>query len=508
MTSEQNTPSGPHGAGDGAAGRAADRAASGQAADRAASGRAAACPADAPAYPPERQAWFALVPVLMASFMNLLDQSIVAVATPDIMGEFDTGYAAVIWVTSAYLLGYAVPLLVTGRLGDQFGQNRIFLAGVATFTAASVACALSPSIWVLIVARFVQGLGASMIGPQTLSIITRVFPPERRGKAMGWWGGTAGLATLSGPILGGFLTSAGGWQWIFWVNVPLGLICLVLAVKFIPDLPATSRSFDVPGIVTSILAMTCVVVGVQQGEPAGWAPWTWGLILAGVAFGVLFVRLQATAPDRGVEALVPLGLFRSRNFSRGAGSVAVMGFVTAANAVPIMLYLQQVEHHDAFVAGLMIAPMAAVSGLMSPWVGTLIGRLHPRAMNGIGFGAMFIGHIVLFIVMRPGMPVWTIPVASILLGIGHCFFWSSNSTITMMSVPHRLTGAGSGVYNASRQAGAVLGSATTAAFLQVGAGAGGGAAVFAHALLAYAVVLVAGFLVGQGLRRPAEWRAR
>ena len=459
---------------------------------------------DAPGYPPARQAWLALVPVLMAFFMNLLDQSIVAVATPDIMGEFGTGYAAVIWVTSAYLLGYAVPLLVTGRLGDQFGQNRIFLAGVATFTAASAACALSPTIHALVVARFVQGLGASMIGPQTLSIITRVFPPERRGAAMGWWGGTAGLATLSGPILGGFLTSAGGWQWIFWVNVPVGLVCLVLALRFIPDLPATSRSFDVPGIITSILAMSCIVVGVQQGEPAGWAPWTWGLIILGVAFGALFVRLQATAPDRGVEALVPLGLFGSPNFSRGAGSVAVMGFVTAANAVPIMLYLQQVERRDAFVAGLMIAPMAAVSGFMSPWVGTLIGRLHPRTMNGIGFGAMFAGHVAMFAVMRPEMPVWAIPVASVLMGVGHCFFWSANSTITMMSVPHRLTGAGSGVYNASRQAGAVLGSATTAAFLQVGATAGRGGAVFGWALLAYAVVLVGGFAVGRGLHRPED----
>ncbi|HEU4361132.1 MAG TPA: MFS transporter, partial [Mycobacterium sp.] len=172
--------------------------------------------------------------MMVGFFMILLDSTIVAVANPSIMTKLGTGYDTVIWVTSAYLLAFAVPLLVAGRLGDQFGPKNLYLAGLAVFTAASLWCGLSSSVGMLIAARVVQGVGAALLTPQTLSTITRIFEPDRRGVAMSVWGATAGVATLVGPLAGGVLVDGFGWQWIFIVNVPIGVIGLGLAVWLIP----------------------------------------------------------------------------------------------------------------------------------------------------------------------------------------------------------------------------------------------------------------------------------
>ena len=188
--------------------------------------------------------WNALWAAMVGFFMILLDSTIVAVANPSIMVKLGTSYDTVIWVTSAYLLAYAVPLLVSGRLGDRFGPKNLYVIGLAVFTAASLWCGLSGTIGMLITARVVQGLGAAVMSPQTLSLITRIFPPDRRGVAMSVWGATAGVATLVGPLAGGVLVDALGWAWIFFVNVPIGLIGLGLAVWLIPDLPTQRHRFD------------------------------------------------------------------------------------------------------------------------------------------------------------------------------------------------------------------------------------------------------------------------
>src|ERR1700759_673095 len=181
--------------------------------------------------------WNALWATMVGFFMILLDTTIVAVANPSIMVKLGTSYDAVIWVTSAYLLAYAVPLLVSGRLGDRFGPKNLYLLGLTVFTAASLWCGLAGSIEMLIAARVVQGIGAALLQPQTLSTLTRIFPPERRGVAMSLWGATAGVATLVGPLAGGVLVDHLGWAWIFFVNVPIGIIGLGLAGWLMPDLP-------------------------------------------------------------------------------------------------------------------------------------------------------------------------------------------------------------------------------------------------------------------------------
>src|SRR5580765_4368216 len=179
----------------------------------------------------QRSPWPALWAMVIGFFMILVDNTIVSVATPSIARVLHASVNGVIWLTSAYLLAYAVPLLVTGRLGDRFGPKNLYLVGLTIFTASSLWCGLTDSVSALITARVVQGLGASMMTPQTMAVITRTFPAAKRGSAMSLWGATAGVATLVGPILGGFLVDLAGWEWIFFVNVPIGVVAFVLGVR-------------------------------------------------------------------------------------------------------------------------------------------------------------------------------------------------------------------------------------------------------------------------------------
>ena len=180
--------------------------------------------------------WPALWAIALGFFMILVDANIVSIATPAVMAALHADVDAVVWVTSAYLLAYVVPLLITGRLGDRFGPKRCYLVGLAIFTAASLWCGLTGSIGGLVAARIVQGLGAALLSPQTMAVITRTFPADQRGRAMSLWGVVAGVAVLAGPILGGLLVDGLGWEWIFFVNVPVGVVGLVVAARLLPDL--------------------------------------------------------------------------------------------------------------------------------------------------------------------------------------------------------------------------------------------------------------------------------
>ena len=217
--------------------------------------------------------WHALWPMMIGFFMIMVDSTIVVIANPIIKIDLHTGYDTVVWVTSAYLLGYAAVLLVAGRLGDRFGTKNLYLIGLGVFTAASIWCGLSGNAAMLIAARVLQGIGAGVLTPQTLSTITRIFPPKRRGVPVSLWGATAGVATLVGPLAGGALVDGLGWQWIFFVNVPIGVIGLALAVWLIPALPTQPHRFDLVGVTHSGLGMLHIVFGLQQGQAGHWQPW-------------------------------------------------------------------------------------------------------------------------------------------------------------------------------------------------------------------------------------------
>src|SRR6476469_2503411 len=230
--------------------------------------------------------WAALWSLVIGFFMILIDTTIVSVANPRIMEGLNADINSVIWVTSAYLLAYAVPLLITGRLGDRFGPKKLYLAGLVVFTMASLWWGLSGDVQTLIGARVVQGLGAALMTPQTMAVITRIFPPDRRGAAMGIWGATAGVAMVVGPILGGVLVDGLGWEWIFFINIPVGVLGFVLAWRLVPALPTHTHKFDWLGVVRSGAGMFLLVFGIQEGHQYDWGPGIWALIVSGlVVFG-------------------------------------------------------------------------------------------------------------------------------------------------------------------------------------------------------------------------------
>ena len=406
--------------------------------------------------------WNALWAMMLGFFVILVDSTIVAVANPSIMAALDVGYDTVIWVTSAYLLGYAVPLLIAGRLGDQFGPKNLYLIGLAVFTAASLWCGLAGGIEMLIAARAVQGVGAALLTPQTLSVITRTFPPERRGAAMSVWGATAGVATLIGPLAGGVLVDRLGWEWIFFVNVPIGVIGLVLAIVLIPDLPVHRHRFDLLGVVLSGVGMFLLVFALQEGESQAWAPWIWAQIFGGLCCIAAFVYWQAVTNG---EPLVPLHIFRDLDFGLANVGVAVIGFAVTGMVLPVMFYAQAVCELSPTRSALLTAPMAIASGVLAPVVGKIVDRAHPRAVVGFGFSVLAIGLTWLSIEMTPVTPIWRLVLPFAVIGVGMAFIWSPLAATATRNLPPHLAGAGSGVYNATRQVGAVLGSAGMAAFM-------------------------------------------
>jgi EmrB/QacA subfamily drug resistance transporter len=400
--------------------------------------------------------------MMVGFFMILLDSTIVAVANPSIMTKLGTSYDTVIWVTSAYLLGYAVPLLVAGRLGDRFGPKNLYLAGLAVFTVASFWCGLSGTIGMLIAARVVQGIGAALLTPQTLSVITRTFPSAGRGMAMSVWGATAGVATLVGPLTGGVLVDTLGWEWIFFVNVPIGVIGLGLAVWLIPVLPTHKHRFDLVGVGLSGAGMFLIVFALQEGQSGGWAPWIWAVIVAGVGFMAAFIYWQSINTR---EPLIPLDIFRDRDFSLSNLAVAVIAFAATAMVLPLMFYAQAVCGLSPTRSALLTAPMAITSGLLAPVVGKIVDRSHPRPVVGFGFSVLAIALTWLSFVMTPSTPIWRLVLPFVAMGVGMAFIWSPLTATATRNLPSRLAGASSGVYNATREVGAVLGSAAMASFM-------------------------------------------
>lgn len=417
---------------------------------------------DAETTPEEIRPWPALFALVIGFFMILVDLTIVMVATPTIEDELHASTNAVIWVSSAYMLAYAVPILITGRLGDRFGSKRLYMLGLAIFTLASLWCGLTDSIEWLIAARVVQGFGASIMTPQTMAIITRIFPAATRGKAMAVWGATAGVAMVVGPILGGVLTDAWGWEWIFIINVPVGVIGMIMAKINVPTLSTHPHRFDWIGVALSGIGLFLLAFGIQQGHQEHWAGWIIAMIVGGVAMLVVFVAWQALNKQ---EPLVPLFLFKDRNFSVSTVAITVMGSVGASFGYPLMFYAQAVRGDSPTEAALLLFPMAIMSLVLAGPVGKLTDRIHPRTIMGFGFALSFIGSLAIYFVMTPDASVWSIAIGQIVLGTGNACIWAPTAATATRNLPMHLAGAGAGVYNATRQVGSVIGSAAIAVLL-------------------------------------------
>jgi MFS family permease len=382
--------------------------------------------------------WAVLLVLSLGFFMTLLDLTIVNIAIPDMMRRLDASLDDVLWVLNAYALVLAVLVITAGRLGDLLGPKMLFVWGIALFTAASVACGLAPDAAFLIAFRAVQGIGAAMLLPQTLALITIIFPADRRGTAMGIWGAVAGVATIAGPTLGGLLVTELDWRWIFFVNLPIGVIVFAAALVIIPDIkPGRRHHLDLPGVAIATVALLGICYGLVEGQSYDWDARIWVSIGVGIVMVGVFLLYQRS--QQGSEPLVPFALFRSRNFSvmnvvAGTLAIGMLGIF-----LPFTIYLQSALGFSALKAGLTLAPSSIVMIPAAP----LSGRLTDR----IGGKYILMSGLTLFAA-----------------GMG-CVF-PPMTTTAMRDVDPKLAGAASGMLNTVRQVGSVIGTASVGALLQ------------------------------------------
>ena len=413
--------------------------------------------------------WLVLLVLTTGFFMILLDTTIVNVAIPAMSAGLNTTLDQILWVLNAYILVYAVLLITAGRLGDLYGQRNLFAIGLFVFTLASALCGFSQNANELIAARVLQGVGGAILTPQTLSIITTLFPPERRGAAFGIWGGVAGLATITGPTVGGALVTYIDWRWIFFVNVPIGIAALIATFTIIPDIrPGRRHGWDIMGVVLATAGLFAVVFGLIEGQRFNWGEiGSYGItipevIIGGVVLLVVFVfweRYQA-------EPLMPLSLFRDRNFAVANWIAAAISFGMLSLFLPIVIYLQSVRGFTALVAGLTFAPMSLTSMVVAPFAGRFADKVGGKYILLTGITLFTIGFGLVAIVAGPDSTFINFLGPAIIAGAGMGMTFAPMTTIAMRNITPQMSGAASGILNTTRQLGAAIGSAVVGALLQ------------------------------------------
>ncbi len=414
--------------------------------------------------------WAVLLVVSLGFFMTLLDLTIVNIAIPNMLTKLHASLDDILWVINAYALVLAVLVITAGRLGDLIGPRPMFTAGIALFTAASAACGLAQTPGQLIAFRAVQGLGAAMLMPQTLTIITNTFPPERRGAAFGVWGAVAGVATIAGPTLGGLLVTAFDWRYIFFVNLPIGIIVLVLTPAIIPNVKLGRRHrLDIPGVLLASAALLAICYGLVEGQKYDWGTITGFIsipLILGLGVLLLAAFLLVQRMTQGKEPLVPFALFRDRNYSvtnwiSGVLAIGMMGIF-----LPFTIYLQSVLGFTALKAGLAMAPASLISLFVAPVAGRMTDKIGGKyiLMAGLTLFGVGMGWLALIAHPNSNWPSFIAPLLVAGLGLG-CIF-APLVTTAMRNIPPQLAGAASGVLNTIRQVGLVIGTAAVGALLQ------------------------------------------
>ena len=416
--------------------------------------------------------WAVLTVLCMGFFMVLLDITIVNIAIPNMIDSIKASLDQVLWVLNAYTLVYAVLLISAGRLGDRYGQRTLFAVGLAIFTLASALCGLAQDPNQLIGARVLQGVGGALLTPQTLAILTSIFPADRRGAAFGVWGGIAGLATIAGPVLGGLIVTNLDWRWVFYVNVPIGIAAFVLTFMVVPDLrPGRGASFEPVGVLLVSAGLLAITFALIEGQRYEWGtvrtisdvPITIPeIVVAGVVLLVAFFVWDSFRPS----PLVPISLFKERNFSLMNWVAATVNFGMVGLFLPITIYLQSALGFSALKAGLTMMPMSLVSMPIAPIAGRLADRIGGKyvLLFGLSMFAAGMGWIDLradvdstWVTFLPGLLV---------AGVGVGCTFAPMVTVAMRNIQPRMAGAASGVMNTTRQVGGAIGSAVVGAVLQ------------------------------------------
>ena len=425
-----------------------------------------------------RSPWAVLAVLCLGLFMILLDGTIVNIAIPHIQTAFKTSFSNIEWVMNAYILTFAVLLVTLGRFGDLWGRRRLFIAGLTLFTAGSLACGLAPTIGALIAFRVVQAVGGAAMMPATLSIIAAVFPADKRGAAMGVWGGVSGLATAIGPTLGGVLvqyatwpTLVGSWRWIFLVNLPIGVAGVLLALRLVPESknPTAVETLDLPGVGLISAALACLTFALIEGQKYGWTSATIVSLFAGAALGFgLFYRRE----HRVRQPLIDFSLFRSLNFAAGNVTGLLLSAAMMGAFFTIPIFLQSVLGFSAIKAGLVMVPMSVVIIFAAPAAGTLSDRLGSKWIVAVGmlmlaFGLAWMAGLVPGVAkISPATTPLSLLVPFVCSGIGIGLAVAPVTSAGMATAPRDRIGNASGVLSTTRQVGSLMGIAVLGAVLQ------------------------------------------
>jgi EmrB/QacA subfamily drug resistance transporter len=411
----------------------------------------------------ENKKWWTLVAVAFGLFMIMLDNTVVNVALPAIGRDLKISISQLEWIVTGYALVFAALLITGGKLADMFGRRKIFVIGLVIFSASSLACGLAPNAGFLIGARCAQGIGAALMNPATLSIITATFPPRQRGQAIGIWAGVSALALAIGPLVGGLIVDHVGWNWIFFLNVPIGVLGIVVSQLVIKESRDTSheQSIDLPGLLTSGLSLFALSYALIEGNRHGWASAEiLGLFAAAAVLLVAFIVLES----RQRLPMLDLSLFKIGSFV-GANVVALLVSLGMFGVFFfVSLYVQNILGYSPTKAGAIFLPMTLLIILIAPVAGKASDRIGGRWLMG---GGMTLLGISLLLYQRLGLHsnFWTLLPALILGGIGMALTMSPMTSVAMASVPVDKAGVGSGVLNSFRQIGGALGIALMGAIV-------------------------------------------
>jgi EmrB/QacA subfamily drug resistance transporter len=419
----------------------------------------------------------------VALFMVTLDNLVVTTALPVIREDLNASLSQLEWTVNAYTLTFAVLLLTGAALGDRFGRRLMFSVGIGVFTISSAAAALAPTATALDLARAAQGVGGAIVTPLTLTILSAAVPAERRGLALGAWGGIGGLAVAMGPLVGGAVVEGISWQWIFWLNVPIGLILAPLAFLRLRESHGPGGRLDLPGLALASAGLFGIVWGLVRANEVGWGSTEIvGSLVGGSVLLALFVLWELRAP----APMLPMRFFRNRAFTLTNVSALFMFFGMFGSIFLLAQFFQTVQGYSPLEAGLRILPWTAMPIFIAPIAGALSDRIGGQRIMGVGLALQAIGIAWIATVSTPTVPYSDVVIPFFISGIGMALFFAPVANVVLSAVRPEEEGQASGAQNAIRELGGVFGVAVLAS-------------IFAH---------YGGYLSGQDFvdgMRPAVW---
>ena len=437
----------------------------------------------------------------VALFMTTLDNLVVTTALPVIHKDLHASLSGLEWTVNAYTLTFAVLLITGAALGDRFGRRRMFVVGLTIFTAGSAAAALAPSIDVLIAARAVQGLGGAIVLPLTLTILSAAVPAERRGLVLGAWGGISGLAVAMGPLVGGAVVEGISWQWIFWLNVPIGVVLIPLAYFRLRETYGPNDALDLPGVGLASAGLFGIVWGLVRGNQVGWgSPEIVGSLMLGVVVLGLFLLWEL----RTEQPMLPLRFFRNRTFSSANIASFLMFFGMFGSIFLLAQFFQTVQGYSPLQAGLRVLPWTAMPIFVAPLAGALSDRIGGRPLMATGLALQSVGLAWIAFVSTPTVAYSALVIPFILSGVGMALYFAPVANVVLSAVKPEEEGQASGANNAIRELGGVFGVAVLASVFAHYGGYGSGQSFvdgLTPAIYVGAALVAAGAVASLGIAR-------